>query len=75
MEEVVHKEVEVREGKDLENCLKLGFCFNKNFFGQKHESAILTHKNLNKKTVQTLLNELFPLDTGNNEEIIQEHIL
>ena len=49
--------------------------FYKNFFGPKHESAILNHENLHKKLVQALSNEFFTLDNGNNEEIIQQYIV
>ena len=48
--------------------------FSEKFFGPKHESIIVNHKNLNKKTLQTLLNKLFSLDKKNNENIMQEYI-
>ena len=49
--------------------------FYENFFGPKHESAILNHENLHKKLVYALSNEFFALVNGNNEEIIQQYIV
>ena len=44
--------------------------FYKNLFDPSIQSTILQHKNLNTKTVQTLLNEIFTSETQENERRI-----
>ena len=47
--------------------------FNENLFNLDTNSKIPNNKKLTKKTVETLLNELFSLDKENNEKIIRQY--
>ena len=47
--------------------------FNENLFNPDTNSKIPNNKKLTKKTVETLLSELFSLDKENNEKIIRQY--
>ena len=49
--------------------------FYENLLNPKADSKIQNDKKLTKKTVETLLNELFSLDIESNEKIIQQYAL
>ena len=49
--------------------------FYKKLFNPKADSKIQNNKKLTKKTVETLLNELFSLDIDNNEKVIRQYAL
>ena len=43
----------------------------KNLFNPDEKSKILNHENVNKKTLQTIINEMFSTDVDENEHIIK----
>ena len=45
--------------------------FYKNLFDPDEKSKILDHENLNKKTLETIINEIFSTDIDENEHIIK----
>ena len=45
--------------------------FYKNLFDLDVKSKILDHENLNKKTLETMINEIFSTDVDENEHIIK----
>ena len=59
---------------DTVSCGIFQFFFYDNLFNSDQNSKIQNKKSLNKKTVETLLNELFILnDQEQNEAIINKH--
>ena len=51
--------------------VNLNFQFYKNQFDPDEKSKILEHENLNKKTLETIINEIFFTDVDENEHIIK----
>ena len=45
--------------------------FYKNLFDPDEKSKILDHENLNKTTLETIINEIFSTDVDENEHIIK----
>ena len=45
--------------------------FYKNLFDPDEKSKILSHQTLNKHTLETIINEIFSTDVGENEHIIK----
>ena len=56
-------------GAEIFNCT-----FTKTYLDH-NKSAILSHKALNKDNVQTLLNDLFPLNKDTNDRTLKEYIV
>ena len=46
--------------------------FYKNFFDPSTKSKIINRKNINKKTIETIINEIFFIDTQENEYLIKK---
>ena len=46
--------------------------FYKNIFDPEEKSKIKNHETLNKKTMQTILNEIFTPDVDQNEQVIEK---
>ena len=46
--------------------------FYKNLFDPSIKSKIINHKNLNKKTIEIIINEIFSTDIKENEYIIKK---
>ena len=61
--------------QDLESatCGILQIYFYQNLFNPDQNSKIQSERKLNKKTVETLLNELFSLDDKDNEIKMEEY--
>ena len=59
--------------KDLlaSTCRLFQLYFYKNLFDPDEKSKILDHENLNKKTLETIINEIFSTDVVENEHIIK----
>ena len=53
------------------NCGEFQLYFYKNLFDPNEKSKILSHRTLNKNTLQTLMNEIFSTDIKENEYIIK----
>ena len=51
--------------------VNLNFQFYKNQFDPDEKIKILEHENLNKKTLETIINEIFSTDVDENEHIIK----
>ena len=45
--------------------------FYRNLFDPDEKSKILSHQTLNKSTLETIINEIFSTDVGENEHIIK----
>ena len=45
--------------------------FLQNFFDPDEKSKIVSHANLNKSTLETIINEIFSTDVTENEHIIK----
>ena len=52
-------------------CSLFQLYFYKNLFDQDEKSKILDHENLNKKTLETIINKIFSTDVDENEHIIK----
>ena len=53
------------------NCEEFQLYFYKNLFDPDKKSKIASHKTLNKGTLQTIMNEIFPTDVKENEYIVK----
>ena len=53
-------------------CSLFQLYFYKNIFDPEEISKIINHKTLNKKTLETILNESFTTDVNENEQIIEK---
>ena len=53
------------------NCGEFQSYFYKNFFGPDEKSKIISHRTLNKNTLQTIMNEIYSTDIKVNEYIIK----
>ena len=53
------------------NCREFQLYFYKNLFDPDEKSKILSHQTLNKSTLETIINEIFSTDVGENEHIIK----
>ena len=53
------------------NCGQFQLYFYKNLFDSDEKSKILSHKTLNKGTLQTTMNEFFSTDVKENEYIVK----
>ena len=53
------------------NCGEFQLYFYKNLFDPDEKSKILSHQTLNKSTLETIINEIFSTDVGENEHIIK----
>ena len=47
------------------------YIFTKNLFDSDEKSKIVSHKSLNKGTLQTIMNEIFSTDVKENEYIVK----
>ena len=54
------------------NCGIFQTHFYKNLFDPEEKSKIINHKNLNKKTIETIINEIFSTDVDENEHLIEK---
>ena len=52
-------------------CGEFQLCFYKDLFDPDGKSKIISHDNLNKKTLETIINEIFYKDVDENEHTIQ----
>ena len=52
-------------------CGEFQLCFYKDLFDPDEKSKIISHDNLNKKTLETIINEIFYKDIDENEHTIQ----
>ena len=52
-------------------CGEFQLCFYKDLFDPDEKSKIISHDNLNKKTLETIINEIFYKDVDENEHTIQ----
>ena len=59
--------------KDLfgSTCGLFQLYFYKNLFDPDEKSKILNHENLNKKTLETIINEIFSTDVDENQHKIK----
>ena len=53
------------------NCGEFQLYFYKNLFDIDEKSKILSHQTLNKSTLETIINDIFSNDVGENEHIIK----
>ena len=53
------------------NCGEFQLYFYKNLFDPDEKSKILSHQTLNKSTSETIINEIFSTDVGENEHVIK----
>ena len=53
------------------NCREFQLYFYKNLFDTDEKSKNLSHQTLNKGTLETIINEIFSTDVGENEHIIK----
>ena len=53
------------------SCSIFQIYFYKNLFDPDEKSKILNHENLNKKTLETIINEIFSTDVDENEFIVK----
>ena len=53
------------------NCGQFQLYFYKNLFDPDEKSKIVSHKTLNKGTLQTIMNEIFSTDVKENEYIVK----
>ena len=53
------------------SCGEFQLYVSKNLFDPDEKSKILNHENVNKKTLQTIINEMFSTDVDENEHIIK----
>ena len=53
------------------SCSEFQLYFYKNLFDPDEESKTLNHENLNKKTLETIINEIFSTNVDENEHIIK----
>ena len=53
------------------NCGQFQLYFYKNLFDPDEKSKIVSHGNLNKSTLETIINEIFSADVTENEHIIK----
>ena len=53
-------------------CSLFQLYFYKNIFDPEEISKIINHKTLNKKTLETILNESFTTDVNENEQITEK---
>ena len=54
------------------NCRIFQIYFYKNLFHPEEKSKIINHENLNKKTIETIINEIFSTDIDENEHLIKK---
>ena len=54
------------------NCGIFQIYFYKNLFHPEEKSKIINHENLNKKTIETIINEIFSTDIDENEHLIKK---
>ena len=52
-------------------CGEFQLCFYKYLFDPDEKSKIISHDNLNKKALETIINEIFYKDVEENEHTIQ----
>ena len=52
-------------------CGEFQLCFYKDLFDPDEKSKIISHDNLNKKALETIINEIFYKDVDENEHTIQ----
>ena len=52
-------------------CGEFQLCLYKDLFDPDEKSKIISHDNLNKKTLETIINEIFYKDVDENEHTIQ----
>ena len=52
-------------------CGEFQLCFYKYLFDPDEKSKIISHDNLNKKALETIINEIFYKDVDENEHTIQ----
>ena len=50
-----------------DTCQVFQLYFYKNLFDPSDKSKIINHKNLNRKTIETIINEIFSTDVDENE--------
>ena len=53
------------------NCGEFQLYFYKHLFDIDEKSKILSHQTLNKSTLETIINDIFSNDVGENEHIIK----
>ena len=53
------------------NCGEMQLYFYKKFFDPDEKSKILSHQTLNKSTLETIINEIFSTDVGEDKHIIK----
>ena len=53
------------------NCVEFELYFYKNLFDPNEKSKIISHRTLNKNTLETIMNEIFSTDIKENEYIIK----
>ena len=53
------------------NCGQFQLYFYKNLFDPHEKSKIISHRTLNKSTLETIINEIFPSDIKENEYIVK----
>ena len=53
------------------NCGQFQLYFYKNLFDPDEKSKIISHRTLNKSTLETIINEIFPSDIKENEYIVK----
>ena len=46
--------------------------FYENIFDPEKNSKIINHETLNKRTIETILNEIFTTDVNENEQVIEQ---
>ena len=46
--------------------------FYKNIFDPEEKSKIINHENLNKRTLEAILNGIFTTDVNENEQVIEK---
>ena len=54
------------------NCVEFELYFYKNLFDPNEKSKIISHRTLNKNTLQTIMNKIFSTDIKENEYIIKK---
>ena len=53
------------------NCVEFELYFYKNLFDPNEKSKIISHRTLNKNTLQTIMNKIFSTDIKENEYILK----
>ena len=54
------------------NCVEFELYFYKNLFDPNEKSKIISHRTLNKNTLQTIMNKIFSTDIKEDEYIIKK---